>query len=157
MNNDRETLIGKILEDIHAIKHEITAEMHTFFNEISITHQQWIVLHIIKKNRNINIKDLANLLDITSSAATQIVDSLVNKEMLLRKRNPDDRRTLKIELTEKSKSQFDSIKNKNFKTLSSLFDVLDDDELLKYCELNNKIAGKIISKMQERKNSCFKS
>ena len=153
MDNDRKKLIEKILENINAIKREIAAEMHTFFNEVSITHSQWIVLHFVKKNRNINIKDLANLLDTTSSAATQIVDSLVNKGLLLRRRNPDDRRTLKIELSEKSKNQFDSIKNKSFKTLSSLFNVLDNDELSKYCELNNKIAGKILLKIQERKKS----
>jgi DNA-binding MarR family transcriptional regulator len=91
------------------------------------------------------------LLNITSSATTQIVDGLVNKELLVRKRNPDDRRTLKIELSEKSKNQFDLIKNKSFKTLSSLFDVLDNDELLKYCELSDKIASKILLKEQIRK------
>jgi len=155
MDNDRKKLIEKIIESIHAIKREITLEMHTFFNEISITHPQWIVLHLVKKSKNINIKDLANLLDITSSAATQIVNGLVNKGLLLRKRNPDDRRTLKIELSEKSKSQFDSIKSKNFKALSSLFDVLDNDELSKYCELNNKIAGKILLKTQERKRETI--
>jgi len=153
MNNDRKKLIEKILDNINAIKREIATEMHIFFNEISITHPQWIVLHFVKKNRNINIKDLANLLDITSSAATQIVDSLVNKGLLLRRRNPDDRRTLKIELSEKSKNQFDSIKNKSFKILSSLFDVLGNDELSKYCELNNKIASEILLKTQERKRS----
>ncbi|MBE3093877.1 MAG: MarR family transcriptional regulator [Actinobacteria bacterium] len=153
MNNDRKKLIEKILENINAIKREIATEMHIFFNEISITHSQWIVLYFVKKNRNINIKDLANLLDTTSSAATQIVDGLVNKGLLSRRRNPDDRRTLKIELSEKSKNQFDSIKNKSFKMLSSLFDVLDNDELLKYCELNNKIASKILLKTQERKRS----
>lgn len=153
MNNDRKKLIEKILENINAIKREIATEMHIFFNEISITHSQWIVLYFVKKNRNINIKDLANLLDTTSSAATQIVDGLVNKGLLSRRRNPDDRRTLKIELSEKSKNQFDSIKNKSFKMLSSLFDVLDNDELSKYCELNNKIASKILLKTQERKRS----
>lgn len=149
--DDRRKLIEKIIENIYAIKHEIAAEMHLFFEEIQITHSQWIVLHLIKKNKNISIKNLANLLDITSSAATQIVDGLVNKGLLLRRRNPDDRRTLKIELSEESKNQFDSIKNKSFKTLSLLFDVLDNDELSKYCELNNKIAGKILLKIQERK------
>ena len=153
MNNDRKKLIEKILENINAIKREIATEMHIFFNEISITHSQWIVLYFVKKNRNINIKDLANLLDTTSSAATQIVDGLVNKGLLSRRRNPDDRRTLKIELSEKSKNQFNSIKNKSFKMLSSLFDVLDNDELSKYCELNNKIASKILLKTQERKRS----
>ncbi len=152
--NDRRKLIEKIIENIHVIKHEIIAGIHFFFADIQITHSQWLVLHLVKRNGTISIKDLANLLDTTSSAATQIVNGLVNKGLLLRKRNPDDRRTLKIELSEKFKNQFDSIKNKSFKTLSLLFDVLDDDELLKYCELNDKIAGKILlkEKIGKRKN-----
>ena len=152
--NDRRKLIEKIIENIHAIKHKMTAEIHFFFVDIQITHSQWLVLHLVKRNGTISIKDLANLLDITSSAVTQIVEGLVNKGLLLRKRNPDDRRTLKIELSKKFKNQFDSIKNKSFKTLSLLFDALDDDELLKYCELNDKIASKILLKEQieKRKN-----
>lgn len=149
--DDRKKLIEKILENISAIKREVTTEMHALFNEMSVTHSQWIALHFVKKNRDINIKDLANLLGVTSSAATQIVDGLVKKELLSRKRNPDDRRTLKIELSEKSKNQFDLIKDKNFKILSSLFDVLDNNELLKYCELNNKVVSKILLKTQQRK------
>lgn len=149
--DDRKKLIEKITENIFAIKHKIAAEIHFFFDEIQITHSQWLVLHLVKRNGTISIKDLANLLDITSSAATQIVDGLVDKGLLLRKRNPDDRRTLKIELSEKFKNQFDSIKNKSFKTLSLLFDALNDDELLKYCELNDKIAGKISLKERIRK------
>ncbi|MDD5622245.1 MAG: MarR family transcriptional regulator [Actinomycetota bacterium] len=149
--NDRRKLIEKILEDIRAIKHEISAELHFFSAGIRITHPQWLVLRLVKSNGTINIKDLANLLDTTSSATTQIVNGLVNKGLLLRKRNPDDRRTLKIELSEKFKNQFDSIKNKSFKTLSLLFDALDDDELLKYCELNDKIIGNILLKEQIRK------
>ena len=129
-------------------------EIHLFSPDIQITHSQWLVLHLVKRNGTINIKDLANLLDTTSSAATQIVDGLVNKGLLLRKRNPDDRRTLKIELSEKFKNQFESIKNKSFKILSLIFSVLDDDELLKYCELSDKIAGKILlkEKIGKRKN-----
>jgi DNA-binding MarR family transcriptional regulator len=152
--DDRRKLIEKNIESIYAIRHKLAAEIHFFFKEIQITHSQWLVLHLVKKNKIINIKDLAKLLNITSSATTQIVNGLVNKELLVRKRNPDDRRTLKIELSEKSKNQFDLIKNKSFKTLSSLFDVLDNDELVKYCELNDKIACKNLLKerIRNRKN-----
>jgi len=149
--DDRRILIEKIIENFYAIRHKLATEFQFFFDEIQITHSQWLVLHLIKKNEIMSIKDLANLLSITSSATTQIVDGLVNKGLLLRKRNPDDRRTLKIELSEKSKNQFNSLKNKSFKTLSSLFDVLDYDELLKYCELNNKIAGKNLVETQSIK------
>jgi DNA-binding MarR family transcriptional regulator len=151
---DRKKLIEKSVESIYAIKSKIVAEMHLYFNVMQITHSQWMVLQIVKKNakKNVNtsIKDLAGILGITSSATTQIVDSLVNKELLFRKRNPDDRRVIKVALTEKSSTQLDSLKNKSFNTLYSLFDALDDDELLKYCELSNKITVSISTEMPEK-------
>jgi DNA-binding MarR family transcriptional regulator len=152
---DRKKLIEKSIESIYAIKSKIVAEMHLYFNVMQITHSQWMVLQIVKKNvkKNVNtsIKDLAGILGITSSATTQIVDGLVSKGFLFRKRNPDDRRVIKVALTEKSSTQIDSLKSKSFNTLSSLFDALDDEELFKYCELSNKITGSISAELHNQK------
>jgi Transcriptional regulators len=150
---DRAKLIEKSIESIYAIKSKIVAEMHLYFNSIQISHSQWVVLRIVKKNANISIKDLAGLLGITSSATTQVVDSLVKKGLLFRKRNTDDRRILKVWLTEKSSKQIELIKSKSFSTLSSFFDTLDDDELLKYCELSDRITGSISSEPSGQKTA----
>ena len=115
--------------------------MALFFKEAGITHSQMAVLRILKKNGNMNIKDIAGILGITSSATTQIVDELVKKDFLSRKRNPDDRRTVNLTLSPKAIIQLDLIKNRSFNELHSLFEVLNDDELLDYHKLNNKILG----------------
>ena len=141
MVEDRKKLIEKTIENIYALKHRIMNEMAFFFKETGITHSQMTVLRILKKNENINLKDIAGMLGITSSATTQIVDELVKKDFLLRKRNPDDRRTVNLTLSEKAITQFNSIKNKSFSEFFSLFEVLSDDELLDYYKLNNKIIG----------------
>jgi len=140
---DREKLIEKSIESIYSIRNKIVAEMHLYFSEMQITHSQWIVLWLVKKNDSISIKDLAGLLGTSSSATTQIVDSLVKKQLLSRKRHLQDRRVLKVALTEKAGLQFDSIKSNSFAMLSSMFDILDDNELLKYYELCSKITGSI--------------
>ncbi len=142
MDNRRKT-IEEITEALYSIRRRIASEMHLLSDEMQITHPQWIVLHYVRKNGIINIKDLANLLAITSSAVTQIVDGLVKKGLLLRKRNKEDRRLLNIELSVKARDKFDSIKSASFNTLSSLFDALDDEELRNYRDLNNKIASRI--------------
>jgi len=149
--NDRKQLIENIIESVYAIRKKIIAEMHLFFTEAKITHSQWLMLHIIEKKGALSIKELASLLGTTSSAATQLVDSLVNKGLAARKRNPCDRRVLIIELTAQAKKQFESIKNKSFDTMASLFDALDDDELLKYFEINNKIITNISKGMPRKK------
>lgn len=150
---DRKKIIEEIIETLYTIRRKIAAEMQLLFKEIQITHPQWIVLHYVKKNGIINIKCLANVLCITSSAATQIVDGLVKKGLLIRKRNIEDRRILNIGLSTKAKEQFDLIKNKSFNTLSSLFDILDDKELQEFHDLNNKIAARIPKKDLGRKEN----
>ena len=144
--NNRRKIVEEITEDLYSIRRKMASETHSLFDEMQITHPQWIVLHHVKRSNIISIKDLANLLNITSSAATQIVDGLVKRELLLRKRNKEDRRILDIELSGKAISKFDSIKSTSFSTLSALFDVLDDGELKKYRDLNNKIASRIPNK-----------
>jgi len=135
---NRRKLIETIFENLYAIKQKIASELNISFNEMQLTHSQWIVLNLVRKNKSINIKDLAGKLDISSSAGTQIVDGLVNKGLLSRKRSKTDRRVLEITLLKKSINQFKRGMNK----ISPIFDVLDDDELLKFCELNSKIAGR---------------
>lgn len=142
MDNRKKT-IEEITEALYSIRRRIASEMHLLSDEMQITHPQWIVLHHVRKSRIINIKDLAKLLDITSSAATQIVDGLVKKGLLLRKRNKEDRRILNIELSAIARDKFDSIKSASFNTLSALFDALDDEELQNYRDLNNKIVSRI--------------
>lgn len=148
---NRRKIVEEITEAMYLIKRKIASEMHHLSDDMQITHPQWIVLHHVRKSGMINIKDLANLLGITSSAATQIVDGLVKKELLLRKRNEEDRRILNIELSGKAISKFNSIKSTSFNALSALFDVLDDGELRDYRDLNNKIASRIPDKSSGQK------
>lgn len=135
---NRRRLIETIFENFYAIRQKIASELNLSFDEMQLTYSQWLVLNLVRKNKSINIKDLAELLDITSSAATQIVDGLVNKGLLSRKRSKTDRRVLEIALLKKSINQLRRGMNK----ISPIFDMLDDDELLKFCELNSRISGK---------------
>jgi DNA-binding MarR family transcriptional regulator len=150
---NRKKTIEEITEALYAIRRKIAAEMQLLFKEMQMTHPQWIVLHHIKKNGITNIKCLADVLCITSSAATQIVNGLVKKGLLIRKRNKEDRRILNIELSAKAKEQFGLIKNKSFNALSSLFDTLDDKELQEFRDLNIKVATRMPKKDSGQKEN----
>jgi hypothetical protein len=57
---------------------------------------------------------------------------------LSRKRSKTDRRVQEITLSQKSKIQLE----KSMKKICPIFGVLDDDDLIDYCKLTAKIAGK---------------
>jgi DNA-binding MarR family transcriptional regulator len=137
-NKERKKILENIFEDIYTIRQKLASELNLPLHKIHISYSQWLVLNLLRKNYSLSIKDIAAFLDITSSAATQIVDSLVSRDLVSRKRSEEDRRVLKIALSKKS---VDYLK-KCFDKASLIFDVLDNDELMQYCRLNNKIAGK---------------
>lgn len=147
----RKEITENIINSIFALRRAFSSELHFIVNEIHITYTQWLVLSAVKHNKNISIKDLGGILGITSSAATQIVDGLVKKEILVRKRNPRDRRYIKLDLSEKSKAHFKNIKVNHIKAFMSLFNVLDDNEILKYEELTQKVAENALCEMRDEK------
>ena len=138
---DRKKTIEDIIAKIYALRQRIMSELNELFKAMGLTHTQMMVLRIIQNNENMSIKDLASALGITSSATTQIVNGLVNKDYLARKRNPLDRRILKLALTDKALAQIASIKSKSFSGLYAVFDALSDTELIQYFKLSAKITG----------------
>ena len=140
---DRKKIIEEITESLYLIKRKVASDMHFLFHEMQITHPQWIVLQQVRKKGMISIKYLSHVLQMTSSAATQIVNGLVKKGLLVRKRNKEDRRMLNIELSETAYNQFELMKDRRVSAVTTLFDSLDDEDLIKYLEINKKIAEKI--------------
>ena len=135
---NRDEVIGNIFENIYIIRQKIASIMNLSLKHIPLTYSQWQALNHVRKQKKVSIKELAALLDITSSAATQIVDGLVKKGFLVRERSRQDRRMQKITLSRKSLIQME----KSMKKICPLFNALDDDELTEYCRLTAKIAGR---------------
>ena len=138
MNRDK--IIEKIVEDYCIIERMITKKTHLFSGKIKITPSQFRLLCLIEENKPMSIKDLAKKFGTSRSATTQTVNKLVNIGSLSRRRNPSDRRLVKIEMSNKFKKQFHSIKKKRINALSTIFNNLDDKEIRKYKILNVKIA-----------------
>lgn len=143
---DRKRQIESLQEDLRAIRQKIARYSLSLSSELKITFTQFIILDIISENDGISIKELAGLMGITSSGATQQVDSLVKKGYLVRRGRQEDRRSLKISLSENMKKQLNTLKTRHMENLSSIYEVLSDNELGIFCELNRKIASRILEK-----------
>lgn len=138
---DRKEQIGELLADLNALRRMIMRYKDSYLKQRNLTFSQAWVLRVVKEHDGIRVKEIADLLGITGSAATQLVDTLVKRGYLSRKRSPEDRRALKVRLSDQGKKQVDVLQMKN---LEKQFDVFDDEELLKYCELNKKIINRIL-------------
>lgn len=58
------------------------------------------------QEKGVSLKKLAKTLEITAAAASEMVDTLVQKQVIIREHNDDDRRAIIISLTPELKNKF---------------------------------------------------
>ncbi|MBP6041777.1 MarR family transcriptional regulator, partial [Candidatus Saccharibacteria bacterium] len=101
---------------------------------------QKTALFIIAQKEAINIKQLAELLKITSGAATQQVEGLVTRALVQRVTNPDDRRGVSLSLSKKGIQLHSRMTKNRQKFVEKIFSSLDDRELTDFKNAMLKIS-----------------
>jgi DNA-binding MarR family transcriptional regulator len=143
---DRKKQIAGIIENFNTIFHALFKVAPSLITELKITHTQIIILSFVKENEGISLKKLASAMGITSSAATQQVNSLVKKGYLIREESNVDRRLVKIRLSGEMDKQIEVCEAMFIEQLFTFFTGITDEELAVYGELNGKIAKQILKK-----------
>ena len=99
MENRRKT-IEEILNSFGKIQRQIFP--HNFARpKIDMTQSELHVFHLVKHQREITAREIAKKLAISPSAVTQIVNKLVEKEFLEKNPSDNDKRSIKLSLSEK--------------------------------------------------------
>ncbi|MDV2989755.1 MAG: MarR family transcriptional regulator [Dehalogenimonas sp.] len=134
------------MKRFHSLKRLMAPDTQAAAGE-GLAHSQWLALHLVSENEGIGIKELAGLLGITSSAATQLVESLVCKGLLTRQQSLDDRRALILSLPEASRQQVEAVRQQRLEQLNQVFGVLDDAEF----EILSCLVDKIVNSKNTEK------
>jgi DNA-binding MarR family transcriptional regulator len=88
------------------IKMIMRRSMRSFFHyakETGLSMPQIGVLFQLNRGATSGISNISDDLGVTSAAASQMLDRLVQQELILRTEDPDDRRVKNIVLTEKGR------------------------------------------------------
>jgi DNA-binding MarR family transcriptional regulator len=141
----REKMIEDLVQSTHAMRHKLMGK-YSIQKEMEITPSQGLVLRLVASEEALNTKTIAQKLNISSSAATQLVDALVEKGSLVRKESSNDRRIVTLSLSAKAKKLFEEFKQQSLQEVKVLFDVFTDDELLQFVNLNKKIINGVLNK-----------
>lgn len=82
------------------------------------------VMFYLRHNKSCSISEIAQFLQISKPNMTPIIDKLIQEGLVSRYNDPNDRRILRIELTEKSygffKKQEERVKERLMEKISSL-------------------------------------
>jgi DNA-binding MarR family transcriptional regulator len=136
---NRKQKIEELLADLQSLRRTMAFRAAGSAKMPRITPSQWGLLMLVEQRGKSTVKDVAKTLNITSSAATQLVDGLTESGYLLRKTSADDRRTVTLTLSKKSQSQVSRMKKDVLQKFLKIFAVLTDKEFDQYLALNKKI------------------
>ena len=105
------------------------------------------------QTKGVSLKKLAKKLEITPAAASEMVETLVQKQVIVREHNDDDRRSIIISLTPELQNKFytgetglDAITAEFLNN----FTAVDQKRFLKLIEeFNNFLEGKITGEIKK--------
>jgi DNA-binding MarR family transcriptional regulator len=139
---NRKKIIEEIAHDFHAMKNKIHAKSMELCKG-NITHSQRFVLFLVGQKKELTIKDVSQMLGISSSASSQLVNELVKHGYVVKKKGKEDQRESGLMLSQKGKKQIIIMKREYLKMMSELFTALSDAELESFLILNRKIVTNI--------------
>lgn len=99
-----------------------------------------LIFALGERTDGMTMTELADTLQVTKAAVTQLVDQLVDKGLVLRNQNPADRRSVLITVARPTRAlpSFDAYYTEH---VSPMFDALTDRELEQFAALMRKIGN----------------
>ncbi len=104
----------ELINDIINLQREMSKSIGPFATqpwiELSLTNAQLKSLFIIADQEKTNFKKLAEALGVTPPNITGIIDRLVEQGLVSRQENPEDRRIMLLQATEKGRNLLASLR-----------------------------------------------
>lgn len=99
------------------------------WEERGITFPQLRILFRVRLNPEIDLRSLADGLEISPSAASQQVDKLVERGLVLRSEDPQDRRRLRLTLTQQGEEAAGEYSRAAIDYSTRVVSMLSEDDL----------------------------
>ena len=126
---DRAKLIEEITR-LQNIKHPMARYAPEVWLNLDLTIGQLKSLFFIESEGATNARKLATALGVTPPDVTRIVDRLVEQELVSRRENPEDRRMLILQATEKGRVLLARLRENKPNHLSHILTFLSTEELV---------------------------
>lgn len=103
MEETEKTIINKFDEVMQVLMKAFHASDSSSLSGLEVTIQQFIVLHLIDRKECPKMTDLAEELGVTMGNMTAMADRLIKADYIVRKDDPDDRRVVRVCLTQQGR------------------------------------------------------
>lgn len=139
MQTKRQELIHALFKDMDCFVRLVQAHKRQEPDKGMPTHAQLSILFTLQHQGAQSIKEIAEYFNMSSSAATQLVDGLAKEDLLAREEDHDDRRKISVVLTAKGKQKLLLAKKLRLKRVARMYEPLTDEELAQMYVIQKKI------------------
>ncbi|MBI2251294.1 MAG: MarR family transcriptional regulator [Armatimonadetes bacterium] len=146
-----EKKINRFLEALNKIR-KFIVNLESFSNEENLNKLELMLLSFIYQEKELIMSKLAKSLGISLSTATVIVDNLVKKKLILRKRISDDRRIVKVLLTKKGENIALNYQKKKKELIEKMLTMLSEKEQENFILILEKIAQENEERIEIKKD-----
>jgi DNA-binding MarR family transcriptional regulator len=134
----RQQLLQSVIENTAAVQRIMATNRDQYLLSLGINRAQLEALLLLNKETP-SIKYFAELLRVSTGAATQMVDSLTAKGFVERFSSQKDGRSVNVRLTEVGREKFRVIKTAYLERLSGILDAVSDEQLDKLLEATEQV------------------
>jgi len=126
---NRQAVLGELLDEF-ATRTPASAMRHMRHwpgGALSLIHLN--VLAVLDLDGPLPMSGLAEILDVFQASATGIVDRMEQRGLVERHRGDDDRRVVRVALTDEGRKLITGMANERRDRMAMMLEQLDDDEL----------------------------
>jgi DNA-binding MarR family transcriptional regulator len=120
-----------------------------------LTFAQFKLLYLVANTDVLSIGDAAAFLGVTCGAVSRTVDKLVRRRLLRRIAPQEDRRLIRLSLTETSRKLMDAYQTARDHRAQMAFRQFLPEELQKTSEMLDRLAGAIVSDSSHPNATCM--
>ena len=106
--------------------------------ELDITVDQWVILDQLRQQQ-LNQQEIGRMTYKDAPTVTRIIDLLCNKELTRRESDPEDRRKMRIHLTDAGRQMIEQVEPLILDVRKRAYDGLDGQKLKQLTELLDHI------------------
>ncbi len=138
MNKKRTRQIKDFIAALAQMRRFIHEQRLFFSKKTKFTPQQLEIMSLLAGGRR-SVKEIANFFNISSSAATQMIESLVKSRSISRRLDRKDRRIVRLALTATGRKKLQQLQKSHLRHMQLALRELNDKEMEILAELPNKL------------------
>ncbi|KEZ91472.1 MarR family transcriptional regulator [Lacrimispora celerecrescens] len=131
-------LVTEINEITYSMNARLMKERQSLFNE-DLSSKQMIIMDLVKKESQLSISQLADAMNVTSSAVSQIVSKLEKEKYLLRTINPDNRREIIVQLDERGHQYYSKEEDINREIVNRFYSRMKMEDMIQLRDILAKL------------------